>query len=352
MKKNSFLCATVIISLFAFIGCEKTDTSPKKIAVFVPGNLAGSPVYEMLAAGATEAVTDYNAAMESKNNSFSPVEITVIEAGTNQAEWSNKLTALCATSEYDVIISSNPSLPDLAAPLTEQFPSQKFILLDGYYPNNSNITTVRYNQREQGFLAGYVAGLVTTASVDEMKYANKELKVALLAAQEYPVMNEIILPSFIEGAKYVNKDIQVEFRVVGNWYDAIKGADLARSLYNSGVDVILPICGGASQGVFAAAKELGFYITWFDDNGFGKAPGYVVSSAGMKQKQMAYEQTYAFLENKTEFGTARTVGIADGYVEFILDDPILLETVPATLLNQMNDIYKAIQSGKIVLNVE
>ena len=34
----------------------------------------------------------------------------------------------------------------------------------------------------------------------------------------------------------------------------------------------MPISGGANQGVLAAAKELGFYVSWFDNNGYSKAP--------------------------------------------------------------------------------
>ncbi|HEB09960.1 MAG TPA: BMP family ABC transporter substrate-binding protein, partial [Spirochaetales bacterium] len=37
----------------------------------------------------------------------------------------------------------------------------------------------------------------------------------------------------------------MDFRVIGNWYDANKAADLANSMIDSGVDVIATIAGGA-----------------------------------------------------------------------------------------------------------
>ena len=162
-------------------------------------------------------------------------------------------------------------------------------------------------------------------------------------------MNNIILPGFIEGAKSIDKDITVDFRVVGNWYDASKGAELARSLYNDGVDVILPIAGGAAQGVIATAKDLGFYITWFDDNGFSKAPGYVVSSTVLEQAQMAYEVTTKYLEDKIEFGKAYTVGIAEGYVELVQDDEIYISAVSPKIRNELSNIYDTIVSGDLLL---
>jgi len=348
MKVGKVFAAALVVAVCFFASCSGAKKTERKIAVFVPGVVAGSPVYEMLSAGVTQAVEDYN----SQNGASGTVTLSVIEAGTNQAEWSTKLTALAATGEYELIVSSNPSLPELAAPLTEQFPKQKFIILDGFFEGNKNIATVRYNQREQAFLAGYAAALVTRAPSSLMQYANAQKKIALVAAQEYPVMNNVILPSFIEGAKAADPETSTEFRIVGNWYDATKGADIARTLYAEGVDVILPIAGGASQGIIAAAKELGFYITWFDDNGFSKAPGYVVSSSVMEQKKNAYEQTLQFLEGKTEFGTAKTLGIKDGYIDFVLDDPLFTETVDESIRSRLEQVFADIKNGTLVLTAQ
>ena len=182
-----------ICLVFCVFGCSKNGgkSNGKSVAVFVPGVVSGNPVYEMLVSGVSKACSE---AGES-------AELTVIEAGTNQAEWAGKLTALASSGKYDAIISSNPSLPALVEPLTEQFPSVKWLLLDGYLEGNPNVVTLRYNQKEQGYIAGFVAGLVTTSDMD---YANPAKKIALIAAQEYPVMNEVILPAFAEGAAAVD----------------------------------------------------------------------------------------------------------------------------------------------------
>ena len=60
--------------------------------------------------------------------------------------------------------------------------------------------------------------------------------------------------------------------------------------------------GGANQGVISAAQTMNFYVTWFDDNGYKKAPGYVISSMALGQKRLAKESVYSYLENKLEFG--------------------------------------------------
>jgi simple sugar transport system substrate-binding protein len=220
------ICIITIAIALLFWTFNKNKIENSWFAVFVPGVVANSPVYSMLVEGVTQAVLDYN---ENNNTNY---KLEVVEAGTNQAEWGAKLTGLAAMKKFDVIFSSNPSIPDLAVPITEIYPEQKFVILDSFYEGNPNIATVRFNQREQAYLAGYAAGLATTSKDSQMKFSNPQKKIALISAQEYPVMNEIILPGFIEGAKAVDNDIEVIFKIVGNWYDANKGAEISRSLYN------------------------------------------------------------------------------------------------------------------------
>ena len=328
VKLFSLACLLCILSL---CGCKKSS-SRKGIAVFVPGICDDSPVYAMLVQGVKNAVNEFN-----QKNSTN-VDLFIMEAGTNQAEWATKLTALAAEQRFDVIISSNPSLPDLAVPILEQFPSQKFILLDATLEGNKNIHTVRYNQYEQSYLTGYIGSLMS-----------KNHKLGLIAAQEYPVMNNIILPFFTKGAQDAYNDTSVDFRIVGNWYDATKGAEIADALYTKGVDVILPICGGAAQGVIKSAVNNGIYITWFDNNGFERAPGTIISSTMMEQVQMSQNVTTDFLEGKTQWGQAKMVGIKEGFVSFVEDDINYINTVPSEIREKMHTIIEEIKSGKRVI---
>ena len=178
---------------------------------------------------------------------------------------------------------------------------------------------------------------------------SKSHKLALIAAQEYPVMNNIIYPYFEKGAKAANAASTVEFRIVGNWYDGTKGAELADAVAKIGVDVILPICGGASQGVITSAVNNGIYITWFDDNGFAKAPGTIISSSVMEQKKMSYNVTKEFLEGKTPWGTAKMVGIKEGFVDFVQDDENYISTVPAEIREEMKILVSDIKDGKRII---
>ena len=329
MKK--FLITLIFSALFLLSAC--TVKSPEKsIAVFVPGICDDSPTYAMMVEGVKKSVEKYN----SKTENSQKVNLFVMEAGTNQAEWGSKILALAAEQKYQVIISSNPSIPDLLESVLELFPNQKFIVLDATKEGNQNIHTVCYNQYEAAWLTGYIAGLMS-----------KSHKTGIIAAQEYPVMNNIIAPYFAKGCRAAYDQTSVDFRVVGNWYDASKASEIADALYKKGVDVILPICGGASQGVISSAVNNGIYITWFDNNGFSRAPKTVISSCTMEQSLMAEKVTDQFLEGKTPWGSAKMEGLKEGFVKFIDDDPNYLNTVPSDVQEKLKTAVEQIKSGSL-----
>lgn len=343
----SFLSAALFAALLALFlpSCAGKKDSPsgkagdsQSIAVFVPGVVSGSPVYEMLVAGVEKAVAEFPSA-----------KMQVIEAGTNQAEWGDKLTSLVSDGRWSLVITSNPAMPEIAAPVAERFPDCRFLIFDAYLAGNPRIATFRYNQREQAYLSGYMAALAVEGG---MPLAGKAKKVGLIAGQEYPAMNGIILPGYLEGARAVNPAFEADFRVVGNWYDATKGAELAKAMHSAGAGVIMPISGGANQGVLAAARDSGFYVAWFDDNGYAKAPGNVISSSVMAQERLAYEKTRAWLEGKLPMGVPGTVGVAEGYVDFVSDDPLWVSTVPEDLRKRMLSLVEDLRSGKLKLPVE
>jgi simple sugar transport system substrate-binding protein len=323
----------VVLSVLLFGAGKKSDNSAN-IAVFVPGVRAGSAIYDMLASGVERAVGEWQAAHGKK------VALTVIEGGYNQAEWEDKVTALAASGQYDVVISSNPSLPAIVSGVLEKFPAQKFILFDGEMAGNASVYSLRYNQREQGYLAGHIAALVS----EELNGAKK---IGLIAGQEYPMMNEVILPAYLEGAKAVNGAYSVDFRVLGNWFDAQKAADLAQDMINGGARVILAVSGGANEGILQTADEKNAKVVWFDTNGYALKPGVVVGSAVLHQEKAAYEKTLAFLDGTLRFGVAEVAGVREGYVDFVEDDPLYVQTVSEDARQKQSALTARIRAGTV-----
>jgi simple sugar transport system substrate-binding protein len=336
--KKILVLVVLAVALFGSCGGAKKADVPAEgagktsIGVFIPGVMSGSAIYEMLARGVEQAAAELEG-----------VEVTVIEGGYNQAEWESRVTSMAAAGEYDLIVSSNPSLPAIAGAVSEKFPEQRFLLLDGELAGNPMIYTMRYNQREQAYMAGYIAALVSEEAGQDQP------KVGLLAAQEYPVMNDIILPGFLEGARAVNPGFAVDFRLVGNWFDAAKAAEIAEDMILGGVKVILAISGGANEGALRAAADRGAKVVWFDTNGYGLRPGTVVGSAILRQEQAAYEQTKRFLAGTLPFGSAEVVGVAEGYVDFIQDDPGYIASVSREIREAQGALIDDIRSRRLSL---
>ncbi len=310
---------------------------PLKIAVFIPGVRAGSPIYDTMAKGVEKIVAEMPGS-----------SVKIYEAGFNQAEWEEKLTSLVATGEYDFLVTSNPSLPDLINKISPAFPKQKFICVDGQSAGNPNLYTVLYNQLEQGYVTGYLAGLI---SLSRLPGANADKKVGLIMGQHYPVMDKIIAPGFEQGLKAADPGFQLDSRVVGNWFDATKAADLAKSMIASGVDVILPICGSASQGVLKSVQEAGKYAVFFDGDEFARSPKNIMGCTVLHQEELTYVKLKAAIEGKLPFGKAETVGMADGYIEFLSTHPAYIANVPADIRAKVESVIGRIKSGALSFKV-
>lgn len=330
----------ILIAVLGFTGCtpkkENAGNKAFSIAVFVPGVLAGSPTYEMMDRGVRKAAQERGAVVKT------------VEGGFNQADWAQQITALAAEGTYDLIVSSNPSLPEICQKAQKNYPDQNFIVLEGRGSENSTISTFFFNHRELAFMLGSFAGFMT----DSLKSTGEKKKVGLIVGQEYPDMNNLIKPGFEMGFKNIDSKLDLDFRVIGNWYDASKAADLAADMYANGVDIILTIAGGANQGVVTAAKNAHKYVLWYDSNGYAVEPGVVLGSGVLREDKAAEELVNKAIDGTLEKGTAIIAGVKDGYVDFIDDDPNYLKYVPAGVRNNMSAFLKDMRDGKLTLPVD
>ena len=154
------------------------------------------------------------------------------------------------------------------------------------------------------------------------------------------------------GFKNINRDISLDFRVIGNWYDASKAAELANDMYSSGTDIILTIAGGANHGVLTAAKEARKFVLWYDSNGYLIEPGVVIGSGVIREDKAAEEMVIKAIEGTLKRGTSISAGVCEGYVDFIDDDPNYIKYVPVSVRDKMNKIISDMRSGKITLPVD
>jgi simple sugar transport system substrate-binding protein len=258
------------------------------------------------------------------------------------------MVAMAATEEYELILSSNGAMPFVSMAAAEAYPNQKFLIVDSIIEGHPQMYTVLYNQVEQAYLVGYLGGLVTKS---KMAGATPDLKVGIIVGQQYPAMDQMIAPGYERGAKAVDAKISVDFRVLGNWYDANKAGELAGSMIDAGVDVIMTACGGANQGVIKAAQERGKYVLYFDDEHYDLAPGTIVGCAVLRQVDVVYEQLQLAYAGQLEWGKYKILGVKEGYVDLADDNPLYREAVSEPVRNAMAKVLQDFRSGKTTLEV-
>ncbi|MFW5828200.1 MAG: BMP family ABC transporter substrate-binding protein, partial [Alkalispirochaeta sp.] len=81
---------------------ESGPESEYAIGVFVPGVVDGSPTYEMLVDGVNRAATEAGS-----------TSVEIVEGGFDQSAWEEGVMTMAATGEYDLIVTSNPSMPEI-----------------------------------------------------------------------------------------------------------------------------------------------------------------------------------------------------------------------------------------------
>jgi len=346
MIKKSIIIKLLAASLFSVLlffitGCSKQETVEEKktfsIAVFVPGVLAGSPTYEMMDKGVRVAAAQNGAIVKT------------IEGGFNQAEWAKQVTALAAEKTYDLIVTSNPSMPEICREIQEFYPEQDFLNLEGSGIKDDQVSTFFFNHKELAFMLGNFAGFLTE---HRMNKGSDVTKVGLIAGQEYPEMNNYIKPGFEMGFKNVNSSIDLDFRIIGNWYDASKASELASDMYANGVDIILTIAGGANQGVLTSAKNAQKFVLWYDSNGYAIEQGVVIGSGIIREDKAAEEMVRKAIEGTLKRGTSISAGVFEGYVDFIDDDANYQKNVAVSIREKMDKLLDDMRTGKIKLPID
>ena len=126
---------------------ERQNT--KKIAiVFDVGGRGDLSFNDMAYMGAERAVKDFG------------LQLTQLQSNSPNDYYTN-LQSLAKTGEYDIIIAVGFMMTDAVKKVAEEYPKQRFVLIDGYDPNMPhNVQMVLFKENEGSALAGALAALI------------------------------------------------------------------------------------------------------------------------------------------------------------------------------------------------
>ncbi|HUJ44773.1 MAG TPA: BMP family ABC transporter substrate-binding protein [Opitutaceae bacterium] len=220
--------------------------------------------------------------------------------------------------------------------VAREFPEVKFTIIDGTV-DLPNVQSVNFREQESSFLCGMLAAL-----------ASKTGKVGFVGGMDIPLIRKFAL-GYRAGAQYVNPAIEVFENMTGTtpgaWGDPTKGAELARSQFGRGADVIFHAAGATGLGVMQAAQDEGRLSIGCDSNQDYLHPGSVLTSA-VKRVDVAVYRAFRDARNGTWKAGPLLLGLAENGVDWALDEHNRALVTPE-MERRVNQARADIISGKV-----
>ena len=178
--------------------------------------------------------------------------------------------------------------------------------------------------------------------------------LGFLGGMDIPVINDFLV-GYIAGAQSVTPDVKVSVAYAGSFTDAAKGKELGLAQYRSGVAIGFIAASQAGLGQAAAAKETGKFVLGVDSDQeaiFAESDPAIASqvvSSVLKNVDVSLVRAYdLYKEGKLPFGSAETVGLAEGAVG-IVETGNYEKLASAETKAAIADAKAKIASGEIVV---
>ncbi len=330
MRKVKVLL-TLAMLCFLTLGCirqeketpEQTPEEVTKIAiVFATGGLGDKSFNDTCYEGVTKAKSDFGI-------DFDYVEPTAI------AEYEGFHRQYAKTGEYDLIIGIGFDQADAIALVAGEYPDQKFAIVD-MVVDQPNVASLVFNENEGSFLVGAAAGMKTQTN-----------KIGFVGGMDIPLIRKF-LAGYRYGAEYVNADVEVSFKYVGDWADPAKGKELALAQFDAGADVVYAAAGRSGLGAIQAANEQGKLVIGVDADQCETIEGVPVSTflgSMLKRVDVAVYETIKNVVNGTFTGGVKVFGAAQNGVG-------VCKHIPSDIQGQIDDLMAKVASGEIKVPID
>lgn len=186
-----------------------------------------------------------------------------------------------------------------------EFPKTQFTIID-IVVDKPNVQSVIFKKHEGSFLVGTLAAI-----------ASKSGNGRLRGRHGYPADPlRKFQCGYEQGAKYVNPKIELFQNMAGSTPAAF--ADLAKSQFAKGADVVYAAAGDTGIGVYQAAKDSSKYVIGVDSNQNHLQPGTMLTSM-VKSVGLAAYQTWGDAAKGEWKPGINNLGLAEGGVDWALD---------------------------------
>ena len=341
MKKILALIIALIIaiSLAAWskdaldISKEPVTDETLRIALLINGVLGDKSFFDSADRGLQMAKKKYDGKLE----------YTSIEMTTDETKWLPTLHDYADNPEWDIIIVGTPEMRGPLIEVAPLYPDKKFFVfdqdLDFGAGELANVYSIMYKQNEGAFLAGAVAARLSETKI-----------IGFLGGADNPIVNDFLI-GYIEGAKYVEKDIKVVISYVGSFENRPKGQELALSQYQqNGVDIGFNVAGISGLGQIDAACEVEKFALGTDlDQAliFGEAAANYIPTSVLKNVDLSILRAIELhLEGDLVYGDVETLGLTEDGVG-LAHNEYYQKLVPQEVRDEVERLAEMILNGEI-----
>lgn len=343
--KKTIMCILGIMAVLFFLSCGQEEESsnvvldtqneePVKVLLYLHGLLGDLSFFDSAARGMTFIEEKYG----------DRVDIKIVEAGLDNTKWEPAFLDE-ADRGFDVIFLGTWSMVDTIQTYAADYPETAFIFYDesidfstGDYPN---VFCLTYAQNEGSFLAGALAAEMSESGI-----------VSFLGGAVNVVINDFLV-GYIEGAQYINPDIQVLVSFIGNFEDSAAGKELALAQYQNGSDVGFNVAGGGGLGQIDAAYETGNLAIGVDSDQallFAESSpekAEVIMTSMLKNVDVSLALAFdQYMEGVLPFGTMEVFGVAADTVG-LAKNQYYENIVPEDTREKIEEIRNSIIAGEI-----
>lgn len=265
------------------------------------------------------------------------VEATIVTAHT-RAEAARRLAEL-AGHGYDLVLASGAAPVTAVDAVAQRYPRVHFALVDvsreSLPPRPRNVSGLRFAEQEAGYLAGYLAGLVSRAA------AGSQQAVGSVGGRSTPAVDRY-LGGFQAGARAADDKIALLNAYAGGFRDPAKCKELALDEITQGAGAIFAVAGHCGTGALVAARERSVWGIGVDVDASSRG-GHILTSAVKRIDVAVFLTVEAVRDGRFAGGRDVVFGVASGGVGL----GAISRQVPADLVARVKRVQDALAAGRI-----
>ena len=238
----------------------------------------------------------------------------------------------------DLEYSHAETLPKVAA----DYPKTNWVLINAE-AKGDNVASVLFQEQEGSYLAGALAAMQTTNTSDPKINAQKVIGV--IGGTQSVGIDKFIV-GYVQGAKDVDPDVKVLSAYSNDFADPTKGAQLAKSMFDQGADIVYAVAGGTGTGVIQAAKDANHYAIGVDSDQDALAPGFVLTTMEKKTDVAVETMLKAYKDGDFPGGKTLSLGLKENGVG-LSDFKYTKDAIGESTIDKIAQMRSDIIDGKI-----